>query len=118
MDRQMEGIDERVMKELTDYNWPGNIRQLQHVLERAILVSNDGKIENIHLPVQSAVQPDFQNARNNNNMEERTEILNALKASNFKVSGENGAAEKLKLTPAMVYNLIRKHGISKSFEVD
>ena len=118
MDKQVEGIHERIMKELTDYNWPGNIRQLQHVLERAILISNDGKIENIQLPLQSAVQPDFQNATNSNNMQERTEILNALKASNFKVSGENGAAEKLKLTPAMVYNLIRKHGISKSFEVD
>ena len=118
MDKQVEGVHERIMKELTDYNWPGNIRQLQHVLERAILVSNDGKIENIQLPLQSAVQPDFQNATNINNVQERTEILNALKASNFKVSGENGAAEKLKLTPAMVYNLIRKHGISKSFEVD
>ena len=116
----MEGIDERVMKELTDYNWPGNIRQLQHVLERAILVSNDGKIDHIQLPVQSTLkeEADFQNETNSNNVLERTEILNALKASNFKVSGENGAAEKLKLTPAMVYNLIRKHGISKSFEVD
>jgi len=118
MDKQVEGIHERIMKELTDYNWPGNIRQLQHLLERAILVSNDGKIDHIQLPLQSAVQPDFQNATNSNNVQERTEILNALKASNFKVSGENGAAEKLKLTPAMVYNLIRKHGISKSFEVD
>ncbi len=52
MDKQVQGIHERIMKELTDYDWPGNIRQLQHVLERAILVSNDGKIDHIQLPVQ------------------------------------------------------------------
>ena len=120
MDKQIQGIHERIMKELTDYNWPGNIRQLQHVLERAMLMSTDGKIIHIQLPAQIALKPetDFKNEPDNNNALEKAQLLEALKSCNFKVSGTNGTASKLKLSPAIVYGLIKKHGISKSFEVE
>ena len=57
MDKQIQGIHERIMKELMDYNWPGNIRQLQHILERAVLVSTDGKIDHIQLPSEISLKP-------------------------------------------------------------
>ena len=63
MDKQVEGVHERIMKELTDYDWPGNIRQLQHVIERAILVSNDGKIDHVQLPVQLTPKPDIDDSK-------------------------------------------------------
>ena len=108
------------MKELTDYDWPGNIRQLQHVIERAILVSNDGKIDHVQLPVQITPKPDMTNqySSGDQNANEKAQLLDALRSSNFKVSGPQGAAAKLNLTPAVVYGLIKKYGISKSFEVD
>ncbi len=119
MDKQIEGVHERIMKELTDYDWPGNIRQLQHVLERAILVSNDGKIDHVQLPVQLTPKPasTIQN-ESDNNAYEKAQLLDALRTSNYKVSGPQGAAAKLGLTPAIVYGLMKKYGISKSFEVD
>ena len=120
MGKQVQGIHERTMKELTDYDWPGNIRQLQHVLERAILVSNDGKIDHIQLPVQITPKPDItnQHSSGDQNAYEKAQLLDALRSSHFKVSGPQGAAAKLNLTPAVVYGLIKKYGISKSFEVD
>ncbi len=120
MDKQVQGIHERIMKELTDYDWPGNIRQLQHVIERAILVSNDGKIDHVQLPVQITPKPDMTNqySSGDQNANEKAQLLDALRSSNFKVSGPQGAAAKLNLTPAVVYGLIKKYGISKTFEVD
>ncbi len=120
MDKQIQGVRERVMSELIEYNWPGNIRQLQHILERAILISNDGQIEQVQLPVQITLNPEssFQIESDNNNAREKAQLMDALKASNFKVSGINGAAVKLNLSPAIVYGLIKKHGISKVFEAE
>ena len=120
MDKQIQGIHERIMKELIDYNWPGNIRQLQHVLERAVLVSVDGKIDHIQLPSEISPKPKttFQPESEQDGSIEKAQLLETLRSSNFKVSGLNGAAAKLNLTPAVVYGLIKKYGISKSFDID
>ncbi len=119
MDKQIQGIHERIMNELMDYNWPGNIRQLQHVLERSVLISTEGKIDHIQLPAQTFPKPELMiHDADQEMVQEKMRLLTALKSSNFKVSGVNGAAVKLNLTPAIVYGLIKKHGISKTFEVD
>ncbi len=120
MDKQIQGIHERIMKELMDYSWPGNIRQLQHILERAVLVSIDGKIDHIQLPSEISLKPKttFQLESDQDGIIEKAQLLETLRASNFKVSGLNGAAAKLNLTPAVVYGLIKKYGISKSFDID
>jgi len=119
MDKQIEDIDELVMKAITEYNWPGNIRQLQHVIERAILVSNNNKIQHIQLPAQTTINQEsaFQIELEKNNAKEKEQLLDALKASDFKVSGANGAAGRLSLTPAVVYGLIKKYAITRSFKV-
>jgi transcriptional regulator with PAS, ATPase and Fis domain len=120
MDKQIQDIHERIMQELVDYNWPGNIRQLQHVMERAVLLSTDGKIHNIQLPVLLELKHDitFQNDPDSNIALEKAQLLDALKSCNFKVSGINGTAAMLNLSPAIVYGLIKKYGISKNFVVD
>ncbi len=120
MDKQIQGIHEHIMKELMDYSWPGNIRQLQHILERAVLVSVEGKIDHIQLPALTFPKSELiiPNESDQEMAQEKTRLLNALKSSNFKVSGRSGAAAKLNLTPAIVYGLIKKYGISKSFEID
>jgi DNA-binding NtrC family response regulator len=119
MDKQIQGIHERIMNELMDYNWPGNIRQLQHVLERSVLISTEGKIDHIQLPAQTFPKPELMiHDADQEMVQEKMRLLTALKSSNFKVSGVNGAAVKLNITPAIVYGLIKKHGISKTFEVD
>ena len=118
MDKQIQNVQDHVMEQLVDYDWPGNIRQLQHVLERAVLMSVDGQIDTIQLPAQVDIKTEdhFQMDTANNNAFEKAQLLAALNYCNFKVSGLNGAAAKLNLSPAIVYGLIKKYGISKSFE--
>jgi DNA-binding NtrC family response regulator len=48
--KKINGIDEESLKHIKRYNWPGNIRELQNVIERAILISDDGIIKPEHLP--------------------------------------------------------------------
>lgn len=48
--KRVNGIDEEALSHIKKYNWPGNIRELQNVIERAILISESSLISSEHLP--------------------------------------------------------------------
>lgn len=50
MGLNINGVTPRVMEQLMNYSWPGNIRQLRHVIERAMTFCDDELIDLIHLP--------------------------------------------------------------------
>ena len=52
MGMNIEDITPRAMEALMDYDWPGNIRQLRHLIERAMLFCDDAAIDLSHLPVE------------------------------------------------------------------
>jgi formate hydrogenlyase transcriptional activator len=97
----MESISARTLSALAAYHWPGNIRELENVIERAVILSSGPELE-VSLPAavssQSVV---ITSERTNQNMNfddaERAHILRALSDTNWIVGGPRGAASKLGL---------------------
>ena len=111
--QDMKTTDDAI-KELMQYNWPGNIRELQHVVERSALMASGRIIQQFILPqpIKSTI-----NTTSPESLEdaERAHIINALKKSNNKIYGPNGAAELLKLPPTTLASKMKKLGIDKNF---
>lgn len=98
--------------------WYGNVRELQNVLERAIILSKDGVINPEHLIFQSRKSLDVLVRESNRivksfNEEIKEIIEHALKLSNGKIYGKNGAAALLKLKPTTLQSKMKKLGIKR-----
>jgi DNA-binding NtrC family response regulator len=105
---------------LSAYDWPGNVRELQNLIERAIIISQNGKI-NWHDIIPSRATPDknVQPVQDSiltieqlNDLEKEN-ILRALRLTKWKISGANGAAELLKLPPTTLASRIKALGIER-----
>ena len=99
------------LKQLTDYSWPGNIRELQHLIERHVLQSRSSRIEAFEMPEQipgSAFVPTIEPEVRSYVEMDRENIICALRKSNGKVSGRGGAAELLKLRPTTLTSKMKK----------
>jgi transcriptional regulator with GAF, ATPase, and Fis domain len=106
------------VQELQRYNWPGNIRELQHVLERACIVAPDGRLR-FDLPVElpkkaiarseAATSPQIMTATELRQLE-ADNIRAALAASNGKIYGPNGAAARLAMKPTTLASRIKALG--------
>lgn len=113
MHKQIDGIPEPVMDVLQRHDWPGNIRELQNFIERAVLMT-DGPVLRPQLaeltqlaPVASAI-PERTLAEL-----ERVHITETLQKVNWVVCGRGGAAAKLGLPRTTLIARMRKLGISR-----
>lgn len=119
--KQVNGITAEALKQLTAYNWPGNIRELEHLIERNILFAQGDKIEHFDIPETISKQDaDTKQEQPNDplrSMEdmEREHIINALKLCGGKVFGNGGAAEILKINPTTLYTKMKKLGIKQEY---
>ena len=113
--REMK-IASSAMEQLMHYTWPGNIRELQHVIERSALLSSFTSIEEFSLPGRLNNDEPHLAGNSLHSMEdaERLHIINALKKSNNRIYGTGGAAELLKLPPTTLTSKMKKLGIDKS----
>ncbi|WP_102798183.1 sigma-54-dependent transcriptional regulator [Bowmanella denitrificans] len=101
------------LAQLQDYHWPGNIRELRHTLERAVILSQSQILEGEDFQLTSKAklpQPDTQAAVATFNLEEleRQAVEGALKAHRYNISH---AAKALGLTRAALYRRMEKHGL-------
>jgi transcriptional regulator with GAF, ATPase, and Fis domain/ActR/RegA family two-component response regulator len=101
------------MEQLVEYEWPGNIRELQHLIERHVLECKSGVIDWFEMP-EAIPLPDNIHAA----MEikpfatmDRDHILTALRRCNGKISGKGGAAEMLRLPASTLSSKIKRLGI-------
>jgi len=107
------------VQRLQQYDWPGNVRDLQHVIERAVITSTGGRL-NIELPAQTKAARSPERAGANPVVRtdaqirriEADNIQAALKAANGKVSGPSGAAQLLGLKSTTLASRIKALGIS------
>ncbi len=112
----VEKITERAMEQLMSYDWPGNIRELEHLVERHVLLAAGKDIPAFDLPASTAAPGVEQTGRLKTMDEmERDHILTALQASKGKVSGPGGAAELLGLPAQTLYSKIKRLGIKQIF---
>jgi formate hydrogenlyase transcriptional activator len=112
MGKQIDEIPSETLFALSSYQWPGNIRELQNIIERAVILSNDGVLPN-PLPKAEAqdaiVLPSTTTLRDS----ERTLILNALESVGWVIGGPKGAAAKLGVKRTTLIHKMQKLGISR-----
>ena len=114
MNRPIESIPSAAIKALTNYEWPGNIRELQNVIERSVILS-PGRVLQIALP--ETAKSSFPSLRTPRFEEsaERERILGALRESDGKVSGPNGAAARLGLRRTTLQSRMKKLHIEHQY---
>jgi len=111
MGRKITSISEPAMKALCDWHWPGNIREMENFIERAVILSQG---EVLDVPVDELKEPTNTNLERGDTLEatEREYILQILKDAGGVVAGPRGAAAKLGLKRSTLQGKMRKLGIS------
>jgi transcriptional regulator with GAF, ATPase, and Fis domain len=117
--RKIKNLNNQALKELMQYHWPGNIRELEHLIERSILLSPGETITEIHLPIQKQRTvannpiPTEEIILKTIDENERDYILKVLKYCKGKISGEKGAAELLGIPPSTLNSRMKRLGIKR-----
>ena len=103
-------VTKKVMNDLVNYPWAGNVRELENVIERAAIISQGGKLElGDSLSKSSGTAKNKRITTSAEN--ERAHILKTLEFTNWKVSGEKGAAKLLDLNRTTLEARMKKLGI-------
>ena len=100
------------MESLTAYNWPGNIRELQNVVERAAITASGPVLRIDESMVRADAAPRESTVDTLENVE-RSHILRALNDTNWVVHGKKGAAEILGINPSTLRSRMEKLGIKR-----
>jgi formate hydrogenlyase transcriptional activator len=117
MGRAIDTIPTSVMDALTNYHWPGNIRELQNVLERSVILTHGDVLQVPMAELMGKVSPMPLNgtspAKPHN--PERERILEALEEARGQVGGPDGAAARLGMKRTTLQSRMRKLNISRQF---
>jgi formate hydrogenlyase transcriptional activator len=102
---------------LTDYDWPGNIRELQNLLERSVILTNGGALQVPMHDLMGKAAPVIWHGGSSAEPQnaERARILKALEEAKGQVGGPDGAAARLGLKRTTLQSRIRKLNISRQF---
>lgn len=118
--KQFNGIAASMKEEMLAYNWPGNIRELENVMEQSVIL-NDGKSElQLKRTLISTTEPaakadikTFEDVKRFQHETERDYIISILKKTNGRIRGANGAAELLNIKPTTLESKIEKLNIKR-----
>jgi len=120
MGKQVDSIPPETMAAFQLYSWPGNIRELQNLVERAVILSRDGVLQNpLHKKQTELMVPSLDHTRNfysSKTLEDsdRALILETLEQARWVVGGPHGAAAKLGLKRTTLLAMMRRLDISRS----
>ena len=112
-------IDKHTLDLFRDYDWPGNIRELQNIVERSVILSPDDVfcVDNSWLPSIPCSQSERltnKDGSDDDSQHERKMIVSALTQSRGRISGPRGAAAELGLPPSTLEARIKKLNIRKT----
>jgi formate hydrogenlyase transcriptional activator len=115
LNRPVERIPADTMDALTAYAWPGNIRELENLIERAVILSSGldlvvplSELKASHTPNHTAQVSTLESA-------EREHIVRALNATNWVIGGPAGAAAKLGMKRTTLQSKMQKLGVTRPF---
>jgi PAS domain S-box-containing protein len=125
MARAIDPLSDPNIERLMTYTWPGNVRELQNVIERAVITTSGGQLDLDHGLPQSTVDNETNSPSSPEGISdkiltikdmlilERENLIAALKASKWRVSGDNGAAQLLKMPPSTLSSRMKALGIKR-----
>jgi len=113
MNKEVSHISEEVMEALRHHDWPGNIRELQNVIERAVILSAGPNLEIPFGELNRMVAGDTPAPTRTVHEVQRDHILEVLRQSGGVVGGPNGAAIRLGLARGTLQYRMRKLGIAR-----
>jgi formate hydrogenlyase transcriptional activator len=108
--KTINSIPKDTMRELQSHSWPGNIRELRNVVERAVIVAKGPRLT-ISLPRSAPARP-YQEAQTLEELEV-VHIRTVLEAAHWRVRGPGGAAERLGLKPTTLESRMTRFGIKR-----
>ena len=112
--KPIKSITPGAMKEIQDYSWPGNIRELSNVIERAV-INAQGPV--LHLAEKLELSETLNISTNNGKTlaeMERDIILQRLEETRWRIEGPHGAARSLGMNPSTLRLRMNKHGLQRS----
>jgi formate hydrogenlyase transcriptional activator len=117
MHKAIHTIPSETVEALIRYRWPGNIRELENVIERAVILSPGPVLRLSPRDLKSRITPG-QNTDRHQTLEEveRNHILKTLKETSWVLSGPSGAAARLGLNRSTLYFRMKKLGITRSVD--
>jgi len=113
--RHIKTVPSSVMDDLQAYPWPGNIRELENVIERAVIVTPGNMLQlaaPLEAPTSTSGSPPDVPIKTLSEMEKEY-ILQALSKTNWNISGQGGTADLLGLNSSTLRGRMRKHGIRR-----
>jgi len=110
--KQISRISEQTRQALADYHWPGNIRELENIIQRALLINTSDELQ---------IGAWFTQAADENSVEckdtldefEKKYIFKVLEQSHWRIRGKEGAAERLGLKPTTLESKMERLGIKR-----
>ena len=116
--KKISGFSEEALQKMMVYDWPGNIRELENLVERNVLLEKGTIIEDVSLSIvvkatESTSSETFPMKTIHEN--ERDYIVAVLKKCKGKISGNEGAAGILNLPPSTLKSKMKKLGIKKEY---
>jgi transcriptional regulator with GAF, ATPase, and Fis domain len=115
--KNIRSIDKKTIEILTSYDWPGNIRELQNVIERSVILSSGGifSVDEAWLSQETVAQQSrVDGKRQDEPRTERAIIEAALAEAKGRISGPSGAAAKLGIPPSTLDHRIKTLKIDKT----
>jgi transcriptional regulator with GAF, ATPase, and Fis domain len=111
-------VSKHVLEQIINYDWPGNIRELEHAIERSILLSDDDILRQIYLPCRR-LKDISEQAANGSRIKtieenERDHIIHVLRQCKGRVAGYTGAAKSLGVPASTLASKLKRLGIEKA----
>ena len=109
--KKIQGCSAQVLDKMLNYTWPGNIRELENLIERSVLLSKGNLIEEMSFPLNAGDLNHIKTIHEN----ERDYIIEVLQRCKGRIWGPGAAAEVLHLAPSTLKSRMKKLGIKKNF---
>jgi formate hydrogenlyase transcriptional activator len=114
--RELQGVSPGFIERAAGYDWPGNIRELENMVERAMIMSRGATLDGADLLSPAPGRPATPAVPAHASLEdmERAHIRRVLDDTRWVIEGERGAARILGLNPSTLRGRLRKLGIRKT----
>jgi len=112
LNREIEEIPTATIEALTKYDWPGNIRELQHIIERSVILTS-GRV--LHVAIPQSMQTGVMQSGLVDEATDREQVLRALVESGGKVGGTRGAAARLGMPRTTLQARMKKLNIKREY---